>query len=100
MKTNIDIHPMNKVRRKDREVTDEAWIKDFLYRSQYGVLATIDSDQPFLNSKLFVYDDVTKAIYLHGASQGRTPHNILANDRVCFSWSSLGALKSCPTRMT
>ena len=92
MKTNIDKHPMNKVRRKDREVTDEAWIKGFLSRSPYGVLATIDSDQPFLNSKLFVYDEATKAIYLHGASQGRTPSNILANDRVCFSVSEMGRL--------
>jgi nitroimidazol reductase NimA-like FMN-containing flavoprotein (pyridoxamine 5'-phosphate oxidase superfamily) len=92
MKTNIDIHPMNKVRRKDREVTDEAWIKGFLSRSPYGVLATTDSDQPFLNSKLFVYDEVTKAIYLHGASQGRTPGNIRANDRVCFSVSEMGRL--------
>lgn len=92
MKTNIDTHPMTKVRRKDREVTDEAWIKDFLYRSPYGVLGTTDSDQPFVNSKLFVYDEVTKAIYLHGASQGRTPGNIRANDRVCFTVSEMGRL--------
>ena len=92
MKTNINAHPLNNVRRKDREVTDEAWIKDFLYRSQYGVLSTIDSDQPFLNSKLFVYDETTNAIYLHGASQGRTPSNIRSNDRVCFSVSEMGRL--------
>ncbi len=92
MKTNIDKHPLKEVRRKDREVTDEAWIKDFLYRSPYGVLGTTDSDQPFLNSKLFVYDEVTKSIYLHGASQGRTPGNIRANDRVCFTVSELGRL--------
>jgi len=92
MKTNIDKHPMNKVRLKDREVTDEAWIKDFLYRSTYGVLGTADSDQPFLNSRLFVYDEVTKAIYLHGALQGRTPSNIRANDRVCFTVSEMGRL--------
>ncbi|MGB2910668.1 MAG: pyridoxamine 5'-phosphate oxidase family protein, partial [Anaerolineales bacterium] len=81
-----------KVRRKDREVTDEAWIKDFLYRSPYGVLGTTNSDQPFVNSKLFVYDEVTKAIYLHGASQGRTPGNIRSNDRVCFTASEMGRL--------
>ncbi|MFC2055291.1 pyridoxamine 5'-phosphate oxidase family protein, partial [Chloroflexota bacterium] len=92
MKTNIDKHPLNKVRLKDREVTDEAWIKDYLNRSQYGVLGTIYSDQPFLNSKLFVYDEVTKAIYLHGALQGRTPGNIRANDRVCFTVSEMGRL--------
>ena len=92
MKTNIDKHPINKVRRKDREVTDEAWIKGFLSRSPYGVLGTIDSDQPFLNSKLFAYDDVTTSIYLHGASQGRTPSNIRANNRVCFTVSEMGRL--------
>jgi nitroimidazol reductase NimA-like FMN-containing flavoprotein (pyridoxamine 5'-phosphate oxidase superfamily) len=92
MKTNNDITPLNKVRLKDREVTDEAWMKDFLYRSQYGVLGTSDSDQPFLHSRLFVYDEVTKAIYLHGALQGRTPSNIRANDRVCFTVSEMGRL--------
>ena len=92
MKTNIDKQPMNKVRRKDREATDEAWIKGFLSHSPYGVLGTTVGDQPFLNSKLFVYDEVTNAIYLHGASQGRTPSNIRANDRVCFTVSEMGRL--------
>ncbi len=92
MKTNVDIHLLKKVRRKDREVNNEAWIKDFLNRSPFGVLGTADSDQPFLNSKLFVYDEVTNAIYLHGASQGRTPASIRANDRVCFTVSEMGRL--------
>jgi len=92
MKTNVDIHLLKKVRRKDREVNNEAWIKDFLNRSPFGVLGTADSDQPFLNSKLFVYDEVTNAIYLHGAPQGRTPDNIRANDRVCFTVSEMGRL--------
>jgi len=80
------------VRRQDRVVTDEAWIKAFLHRAPYGVLATSHEGQPFINTNLFVYDEAANAIYLHGARVGRTPANIKANGRVCFSISEMGRL--------
>lgn len=86
------LQDFNKMRRSDRQITDEAWIKSFLRRAAYGTLATSVDNQPFINTNLFVYDESTQAIYLHGAKTGRTPANLAANNRVCFSISEMGRL--------
>ncbi|MGD2157938.1 MAG: pyridoxamine 5'-phosphate oxidase family protein [Anaerolineales bacterium] len=83
--------PINELRRKDRG-KDELWIKDFLNRAPYGVLATENGGQPFINTNLFVYDEDSQAIYLHTAHVGRTRINVEANPRVCFSASEMGRL--------
>jgi nitroimidazol reductase NimA-like FMN-containing flavoprotein (pyridoxamine 5'-phosphate oxidase superfamily) len=80
------------MRRQDRAVTDEGWIKEFLHRAAFGVLATAYEGQPFINTNLFAYDEKAHAIYLHTATRGRTPANIAANERVCFSISEMGRL--------
>src|SRR5438105_3267241 len=77
--------PRTKLRRSDREVSDEVWIKAFLQRAPVGTLATIHDGQPFLNSNIFVYDETKHVIYLHTARMGRTRANIEIYDRVCFS---------------
>ena len=92
MAKNQSDSPYTKIRRQDRAVTDQAWIKAFLHRAPYGVLATSHEGQPFINSNLFVYDEAAHAIYLHTARTGRTPANIAANGRVCFSISEMGRL--------
>jgi nitroimidazol reductase NimA-like FMN-containing flavoprotein (pyridoxamine 5'-phosphate oxidase superfamily) len=84
--------PFNEVRRKDREVTDEAWIRAFLHRAPFGVLATAYNEQPFIHSRLFVYDEASQAIYMHSAREGRTRANVETNERVCFSISEMGRL--------
>jgi nitroimidazol reductase NimA-like FMN-containing flavoprotein (pyridoxamine 5'-phosphate oxidase superfamily) len=84
--------PYNKVRREDREVKDEEWIKAFLHRAPYGALATACEGQPFINSNLFVYDEAANAIYLHTARVGRTRANVEADRRACFSISEMGRL--------
>ncbi len=84
--------PISQVRRKDRAVTDDAWIREFLHRAPMGVLATAVDDQPFINANLFVYDESKQAIYMHTARLGRTRTNIEANGRVCFSVSEMGRL--------
>ena len=61
----------NKVRRHDREVTDESWIRDYLKEAPTGAMATVNEGQPFINSNLFVYDEDAHAIYLHTARVGR-----------------------------
>lgn len=83
--------PYNEMRRKDRARDDE-WIKEFLHRAPVGVMATSHQRQPFINTRLFVYDEDEHAIYLHGAKTGRTPATIVENDRVCFSASEMGRL--------
>lgn len=80
------------VRRKDRAVNDEAWIKDFLARAAFGHLATVHEGQPFINSNIFVYNDTQHCIYLHTARVGRTRANIEEHAPVCFSVSEMGRL--------
>lgn len=80
------------VRRQDRAVTDEAWIRDFLQRAAVGTLATVHEGQPFLNTNLFVYDQEKHVIYLHTARTGRTRDNVSGNGRICFSVSEMGRL--------
>ena len=84
----------HQVRRKDRAVTDETWIKSLLHQEAVGVLATVQDDQPFVNSNLFVYDETSHAIYLHTARKGRTRTNVTTSDKVCFTIFQMGRLLS------
>ena len=80
------------MRRGDRAVEDEAWIKRFLHYAPVGTLATTHDGQPFINSNLYVYDEDANAIYLHTARKGRTRDNVEADERVCFSIMEMGRL--------
>ena len=84
--------PINQVRRADRAVADEDWIRSFLQRAPIGILATVMDDQPFINSNLFVYDEARHVIYMHTARVGRTQANVDAAEKVCFSISEMGRL--------
>ena len=84
--------PPSTVRRADRAVDDETWIRAFLTRAPYGAFATAHEGQPFINTNLFVYDAEHHAIYIHTARVGRTQANVEANERVCFSVSEMGRL--------
>ena len=91
--------PHTKIRRSDREVHDEDWIKAFLQRAPVGTLATVHDGQPFLNSNIFVYDETAHVIYLHTARMGRTRANIESYDRVCFSVYEMGRLLPADTAL-
>jgi hypothetical protein len=88
------------IRRNDREVTDDAWIRALLHRAPVGYLATVHGDQPFINSNLFVYDEDAHVIFMHTARKGRTQANISENGteppaerpKVCFTVSEMGRL--------
>ncbi len=84
--------PIHHVRRADRAVNDEGWIRDYLHRAPFGVLATVHDGQPFVNSNLFVYDEAENALYLHTARLGRTRANVEASARVCFTVGQMGRL--------
>ncbi len=92
MPKDYSAQPFNQVRRSDRAVTDDAWIKDFLHRAPFGTMATVMDEQPFINSNLFVYDEENNTIYLHTARVGRTRSNVEAGKKVCFSISEMGRL--------
>lgn len=84
--------PRTHIRRSDRAVADEEWIRAFLDRAAYGHFAIVQDGQPFINSNLFVYDAGTHAIYFHTAGTGRTPANIGDGTRVCFTTTEMGRL--------
>jgi nitroimidazol reductase NimA-like FMN-containing flavoprotein (pyridoxamine 5'-phosphate oxidase superfamily) len=92
MDKNYASEPINQIRRSDRAVSDESWLRMFLQRAPFGVLATANDGQPFINTNLFVYDETVNAIYLHTAPVGRTRANVEADGRVCFSASVMGRL--------
>lgn len=87
------------MRRRDRAVEDEGWIRDFLHRAPFGQLATVHDGQPFINSNCFVYDEDSQVIYLHTARYGRTRSNIESQERVCFNVSEMGRLLPADTAM-
>lgn len=91
--------PRSQVRRSDREVTDEIWIRELLHRAPIGILATAYEGQPFLNSNLFVYDEAEHAIYTHTARLGRTRANLESEERVCFSVYEMGRLLPAETAL-
>ena len=91
--------PPHEVRRKDRAVEDEAWIRGMLHRVPFGTLATVHDGQPFINTNLFVFDQASHAIYMHTASVGRTRANVEAEERVCFSVSEMGRLLPADTAL-
>ena len=84
------------VRRKDRAVEDEGWIRQKLRTAPYGVMATAHDGQPFVNSNLFVYDERERAIYMHTARTGRTASNVGSSERVAFTVFEMGRLLPAP----
>jgi nitroimidazol reductase NimA-like FMN-containing flavoprotein (pyridoxamine 5'-phosphate oxidase superfamily) len=90
---------LTEVRRKDRQVQDETWIREFLHKAAIGVLATVSNEQPFINSNLFVYDEGSNVIYMHTARQGRTRSNVEGDRRVCFSVFEMGRVLPADTAL-
>lgn len=92
MTTNVQPKPINHVRRSDRAVDDDAWIKQMLHTSAVASIATIHNDQPFINSNLFVYDEAEHALFFHTARKGRTRDNIETAEKVCVSVFEMGRM--------
>ena len=85
------------VKRRDRNVDEETWIRSFLHHAAVGMLATVADGQPFININLFYYDDAAHCIYTHTARTGRTQRNVVQQgERVCFSVMEMGRLLPAP----
>lgn len=91
--------PRTHMRRSDRAVNDETWMKALLQRAPIGILATVHDGQPFQNSNLFVYDEALHVIYMHTARLGRTRANIEIEERICFSVYEMGRLLPAKTAL-
>lgn len=87
------------VRRRDRAVTDEAWIADLLTRAPMAAIATVADGQPFINSNIFAYVPDRRAIYVHTARYGRTRANVEGGAAVCLSVSEMGRLLPAATAL-
>lgn len=70
-----------------------------LHHAPFGVLATANDGQPYINTNLFVFDQTAGAIYMHTARMGRTRTNVESNARVCFSVSEMGRLLPADTSL-
>jgi nitroimidazol reductase NimA-like FMN-containing flavoprotein (pyridoxamine 5'-phosphate oxidase superfamily) len=91
--------PLAEVRRKDRQVTDEQWIRAMLRETALATLATLDGEQPFLHMNLFAFDEDKQVIYMHTARLGRTRSNIIRNTQVCLGLSEMGRLLPADTAL-
>jgi uncharacterized protein len=89
---------INQPLRKDR-AKDDAWIKAFLRRVPFGMIATEYEGQPFIKPTLFVYDEAKHAIYIHGALVGRMRTNLEINPRISFCVAEMGRLLPANTAM-
>ena len=98
MKTLNSHQKINEIR-YNRRAKDETWVRDYLHKVSFGMLATDFEGQPFLKPSLFVYDESRNAIYIHGALEGRMRSNIDANPRVCFCAAEMGRLLPGDTAM-
>ena len=90
-------HSWKRISPVGSSVTDDAWIRNFLAKSQYGVLATVAAGQPFVHTNTFVYDEDTHTIYLHTAGEGRLRTNVEANSKASFCVTRMGRLLPAST---
>jgi nitroimidazol reductase NimA-like FMN-containing flavoprotein (pyridoxamine 5'-phosphate oxidase superfamily) len=93
------LEPRAQVRRRDRAVEDDTWIRVLLHRAPIGITATAYDGQPFLNSNLFVYDEKAHKIYFHTARVGRTQANVETNEQICFTVYEMGRLLPADTAL-
>ena len=62
--------PRTMVRRRDRGLTDDAWIDRYLSIAAVGHLAICWEGEPLLHSNIFWFDG-DQRIYLHTAAVGK-----------------------------
>lgn len=90
--TTPDAIPHEAIRRRDRAVTDEAWINELLHRAPVGALAIAAGGRPYVHTSLFVYDEDERAIYFHTARKGAARSAVEGDSQACFSVNELGRL--------
>jgi nitroimidazol reductase NimA-like FMN-containing flavoprotein (pyridoxamine 5'-phosphate oxidase superfamily) len=70
------------VRRKDREITGIAALKQVLKTTNYLTLALCKDNEPYLVSLSHGYDETRNCLYFHCAPEGRKIEYIKANNKV------------------
>jgi uncharacterized protein len=70
------------VRRKDREITDIATLKQILKTTNYITIALCKDNEPYLVSLSHGYDETKNCLYFHCAPEGRKIEYIKTNNKV------------------
>ena len=70
------------MRRKEKEITDQATLDEILQRAWICRLAMSADDQPYVIPFSFGYRD--RALYIHCAQEGMKIDLLRKNSRVCF----------------
>jgi len=70
------------MRRKDKEITDEAQIRGILERGKVCRVAFFDEEYPYMVPLCFGFDG--KALYFHGFNGGKKIECLRKNPKVCF----------------
>lgn len=94
--------PPNHVRRRDRAVTDDGWIRSLLRTAPSGSFATVHDGRPYINANLFVFDEQAHALYFHTARAGRTAGNVRSDESgapACFSTFRMGRMLPAATAL-
>ena len=84
--------PYTTIRRKDRVVNDDAWIREFLMRAPVISVSFTDGEQPFCKPTLFVYDPKRHAVYFHATQFGHTVEVMRAHPRATIMAFEMGRL--------
>ncbi|MGD6933709.1 MAG: pyridoxamine 5'-phosphate oxidase family protein [Candidatus Bathyarchaeia archaeon] len=70
------------VRRKEREITDQAEMRSVLKAAKYVTVALCMSNEPYLVSLSHGYDEAKNCLYFHCAPEGKKLVYLQANNRV------------------
>jgi len=70
------------IRRKDKEINDQAIIRKILHETHYITLAMVKENEPYLVSLSHAYDEDKNCIYFHSASEGKKLDYLKANNTV------------------
>ncbi len=83
---------ISRVRRRDRAVEDEAWVRSFFQAAANCTVASESGGQPFATPLIFAYDARSHCIYFHGGRAGRLFANVAQNPRICLNAFTMGKL--------
>lgn len=80
------------MRRKDREVTDVAQLKEILGLCKTSHMAMVDEGKPYVVPLNFGYEEVggTFTFYFHSAKEGHKLDILHKNPQVCFEMCNEG----------
>ena len=73
------LHP---IRRKDKEITEEAELKAILKEAKHVTLAMSLGDEPYLVTLSHGYNEEQNCIYFHSALEGKKIEILKANSRI------------------